>query len=59
MFITSTFPKTASALRKSFCPILTDTNVEAPTPTSEPNAAARFMNGKVTARPAIAIAPTP
>ena len=32
----------------------TATSVEAPTPTNEPNAAARFINGKVIAKPEIA-----
>lgn len=36
-----------------------DTSVEAPTPTSEPKAAARFIRGKVIANPEIAKGPTP
>ena len=34
-------------------------SVAAPTPTSEPKAAARFISGKVTARPEMASGPTP
>ncbi len=36
-----------------------ESNVAAPAPTSEPNAAARFINGNVMANPEIASAPTP
>ena len=32
---------------------------DAPTPTNAPNAAPKFINGKVSARPAIANLPTP
>ncbi len=59
VFSSNTFPSTASALFKSFCPIFTETSVDAPTPTNEPKAAARLINGKVTANPAIANGPTP
>ena len=34
-------------------------SVAAPTPTSDPNAAARFISGKVSASPEMAIGPTP
>ncbi len=36
-----------------------ETTAEAPTPTSEPKAAAKLMKGKVTAKPAIPKEPTP
>jgi hypothetical protein len=38
---------------------LTDINVEAPTPTIAPNAAPKFIKGKVMAKPDIAKGPTP
>ena len=55
----TTLPKIWIALSLSFCPNLIATNVEAPTPTNEPKAAARFISGKVIAKPAIARGPTP
>ena len=60
IFKTITFPKnTCVALSLSFCPNFMATKVDAPTPTSEPKAAAKFIRGNVTANPAIANGPTP
>ncbi len=53
------FPKIFSALSGSFFPKLIEILLDAPAPTSIPNAAIRFITGNVTANPEIANAPTP
>ena len=55
----SVLPSTLLTPTMSFCPRRMDEMVEPPADTKLPKAAVRFIIGKVMARPAMAMAPTP
>ena len=55
----SALPKMRSAHSRSFIPKTMEIRVDAPTPTSVPNACRKVMMGKLNAKPEIAMAPAP